>query len=163
MRTTPIRAIAIAAGLLVAGCGADGGDPLTKAEFVEQANAICQTSADEAEPIVEAIFAGLGEGDPSVDGTIFVRWADAMDELVPLFEQQLDDIRALEPPADDQEFIETLLADQRAAIAEFDRLIDAAAAGDVTARAALDSDDDLFDDIDRRAREYGLTVCGEDG
>jgi hypothetical protein len=39
--------------------------------------------------------------------------------------------------------------------------MNAAADGDEAALAALDTEEDPFDDIDRRAREYGLTVCGE--
>ena len=84
-----------------------------------------------------------------------------MDEIKPILDQQLDDIRALAPPAEDKELIETLMNDQDDALSEGFRLIDAAAAGDEAARAALDDEEeDPFADIDRRAREYGLTVCG---
>ena len=52
------------------------------------------------------------------------------------------------------------LADQAAAFAEFTRLMSAAADGDPAALVALETDEDPFDEIDRRAREYGLTACG---
>ena len=59
---------------------------------------------------------------------------------------------------------DTLLEDQEAAIAEFAGLMKAAAGGDDAALDALESShEDPFDDINRRAREYGLTVCGEEG
>ena len=57
--------------------------------------------------------------------------------------------------------IDTLLADQQAALDKFQSDIAAAATGDQAALAALDTEEDPFEDIDRRAREYGLTVCGE--
>ena len=84
-----------------------------------------------------------------------------MDEAGPILDRQLDDIRALEPPAEDKDLIETLLDDQEAALTEFTQMLDAAAAGDEAARAR-DLEGDLFDDVNRRVREYGLTVCGED-
>lgn len=158
-RTTLVTALA-AAGVVIAACGSDDRTPLSRAEFIDQANAICRASNDEAEPIFDEIWIGIGEGDPAADVEVFDRWADAMKELGPIFHQQLDDIRELAAPTGDQQFIATLLDDQDAAITEFVRIADAAAAGDENAREVMGSDDDLFADIDRRAREYGLTVCG---
>lgn len=155
-------------GLLVVACGSDA-EALSKPEFIAQANAICQASIDEADPLFEALFSVFDDNtdfdDPETQDLIFDRWADAMDEIEPIFDRQLDDIRALEPPAQDKDFIATLLDDQEAAITEFVRLIDAASAGNEEARAIIDNDEaDPFDDVDRRALEYGLTVCGsEDG
>jgi hypothetical protein len=86
-----------------------------------------------------------------------------MQQVVPIIDQQLDDIRAFTPPAGDEQLIDTLLDDQEAAIAEFADLMKAAAGGDQAALEALDSsNEDPFDDINRRARDYGLTVCGEE-
>ena len=42
-------------------------------------------------------------------------------------------------------------------------LIDAAAAGDEAARDQLDSQtEDPFTEVNRQAREYGMTACGEE-
>ena len=160
-----IMAIALSVGLLAASCG-DDAEALTKPEFVEQANAICQASQDEMDPLFDAVWAEFGDDadfdDPAVQDLVFVRFAEAIDDVKPILDQQLDDIGALEPPAEDKAFIETLIADQDAAFTEFARLLDAAASGDDEARAMIDGEEDPFADIDRRAREYGLTVCGSE-
>ncbi|MDH3752891.1 MAG: hypothetical protein OEU32_03375 [Acidimicrobiia bacterium] len=166
-RILTIAAIALMGGLLVAACGSDA-EALSKPEFIEQANAICQASQDEADPLFEAAFAefeDLDPNDPATQEFLYARFAEAMDEIKPILDQQLDDIRALEPPSEDKDLIETLIADQDAALTEFVGLLDAALAGDEEARAIIDSEEeDPFADIDRRAREYGLTVCGtQDG
>ena len=165
---TPILTIAVAVGvaLLTAGCGIQGVDAeaLTKPEFVAEANAICQASNDQLDLVFEGVYAGLDDvdtNDPDNELLIFTRWESALIEAGPIVDQELADVGALEPPVEDEEFIETLLADQAAAFAEFTRLMNAAADGDRAALVALESDEDPFDDIDRRAREYGLAVCGE--
>ena len=167
---TPMLTIAVAAGagLLTAACGIQGddADALSKPEFVAQANAICQSSNDQLDLAFDGIYADLDDvdlNDPDNELLIFTRWEAALIEAGPIVDQELDDIGALEPPVEDEEFIETLLADQAAAFAEFTRLMNAAADGDHAALVALETDEDPFDDIDRRAREYGLTVCGEAG
>lgn len=165
MRPTRLLVLALvtAGALLMAACGNDA-EALSKPEFIEQANAICQASQDEAEPLFDAVFADLEDidfDDPANEGLLFTRFAEAMQEVEPIFERQLDDIRALEPPAEDKELIEELIADQEEALTRFVTTLDAAAAGDEAARAAVDGDEDPFDDVDRRAREYGLTVCGD--
>ena len=83
--------------------------------------------------------------------------------MVPIIDQQLEDIRAIAPPAGDEQLIDTLLEDQEAAIAEFAGLMKAAAGGEQAALEALDSStEDPFDDINRRAREYALNICGDE-
>jgi hypothetical protein len=154
----------VAAGLLFASCGIQS-EPLTKSEFVEQANAICQSTNDRVEPLFDEVYAGLEDvdfDDPDNQFLLFERFNEAMDEVLPIMEEQLDDIRDLEPPSEDEELIDTLIDDQEAAIAEFAVLMNAAAGGDEAALAELDTDEDAFDEIDRRARDYGLTVCGEE-
>ena len=165
-RTMIITALAAGVGLLTAACG-DDAEALSKPDFVAQANSICQKSNDRINPIFETIYADTDEidwDDPANELLLFVRWDEALQQVVvPIIDQQLDDIRALTPPAGDEELIDTLLEDQEAAIAEFAGLMTAATGGDQAALEALDSsNEDPFDDINRRAREYGLTVCGEE-
>jgi hypothetical protein len=165
MRRSRVLTLALVAagGLLVAACGSDA-EPLSKPEFIAQANAICQASFDETEPMFEALFGDedFDPDDPANEEAVYVLFAEAMDEIEPILDQQLDDIRALEPPAADKELIESIIADQDAALTEFIRMIDDAAAGDETSRAQLENneDDDLFDDVDQQSLDYGLTVCG---
>lgn len=163
MRITTIIASAIAGGIVVAACG-DDTEPLTKAEFVEQADAICAETMEQITPIFEAVWSDVDMADentPDGQHLVFVRFDEAVDEAMPFVDQQIAEIRELEPPAADKELIETLLDDQEAAFDEFAVLMDAAAGGDESAMATLERDDPT-DDIDRRAREYGLEVCGQD-
>lgn len=156
----PLRAGLLIATLALTACGSDDREPLSKADFVGQANAICADFQTAAEPVFERVWADFDEDDPTAEETIFTGWADALDELGPEFDRMLDAIEDLEPPVADREFIETLLADQRTALATFTTMVDDAAAGDVSARRAME-DEDVFDDVDRRATEYGLTTCGD--
>jgi hypothetical protein len=165
MRTKPILTIAAAAtaGLLITACG-DDVTALSKPEFIAQANTICQISNDKVEPIFNAVYEGIEDvdfDDPENELLFIVRFDDAMDVVKPIFDKQLEDIRALEPPKEDKQLIETLIADQQATLDKFEADIAAAATGDQAALLALDTEEDPFDDINRRAREYGLTVCGE--
>lgn len=156
-------ATATVAAVILTACGSDA-EALSKAEFIEQADAICQASMDEAEPIFQAVWADLDdEIEPDLaEDVVIQRFADAMDAVRPIFEQQLDDIEDLEPPSEDRELLDSLLADQRAAMAEFARMLDAAAAGESDARSAIVNDEDPFADVDRWTREYGFAVCGQD-
>lgn len=158
-RTTITMTFGVAS-LLISSCGADD-DPLTKAEFLEQANAICHQSNEELEPIFEQIYADLDAGHPESGGAVFERWDHAMEQVRPIVDEQLDDIRALGFPTGDREFLETLLGDQEREFDRFATMVDEAAAGSAAAREAMSVEEDPFADIDRRAREYGLTVCGE--
>jgi len=156
---------ALGAMVIGAACGGDAADPLSKAEFVTEADAICQDAQDEMTPIFDAVWAGLEDVDQAelaADETlVFARWEEALVELTPILQRNIDDIRALAPPTEDEEVIATLLDDQEAAMTEFTALIEAAADGDRSAMARLEADDP-FVEVDRRAREYGLTVCGQD-
>ena len=159
-----VLASTVAAGLLIASCGADS-EPLSKADFIDQADAICRSTNERIEPLFDEVYAGVEDvdlDDPDNQLVLFVRFDEALEEVLPIMSEQLDDIRSLEPPSEDRELIEELLVDQEAAIAEFAVLMDAAAGGDEAALVALDTQEDPLDDVNRRARDYGLTVCGKD-
>ena len=166
MPVKPILVVVVTVGLFVASCG-DDTEPLSKAEFVEQADAICQTTLDQGEAIFDAAFADIDvdnadPNDPATQDLMIDMFAQAVDEAIPLFEQQLDELAALEPPTEDNELIDILLADFDDALSEYSDVIDAALAGDEQARAALGGDVDPFSDVNRRVREYGMTVCGSE-
>ena len=86
----------------------------------------------------------------------------AAGEVMPHLERRLAELRALETPADDEEFVAELLNDHEAALAAGAELVKAAAGGDRAAMATLESDDPVAE-ADRRVRDYGMTVCGGEG
>ena len=157
-------ALAVTAGLIGSSCGDD--EALTKPEFIEQADAICQAGTDEVTPIIDEFWEGLDDDfdwdDPANQDVLFTGFAEVMDETAPIWKQQSADIRELSPPKDDRALIADLLDDFDAQVDEMVRLTDAMAAGDEEARAFAENDEDPLAEVNRRAREYGLVVCGEE-
>jgi hypothetical protein len=123
-----------------------------------------QTASDEIEPAFDAVWEGLedlDEDDPANEGVIFVRYAAAASQVGTVWNQMSDDIRELAEPDEDHELIETLFDDLDAAVDCFVETAAAAAEGDQAAMQVMENDEDPFEDLNRRARDYGLTVCGE--
>lgn len=159
-----IIVITAATALLVSACGSSA-EALSKPDYIEQANAICQQVHDEGDALFEEFFAGFEDWnpeDPETQEHFLVGFGELMDVAVPMFEQQSEDLRGLAPPKEDRDLVEALLDDMDSALEEMDELVDAAVAGDEAARARLFGDDDPFTDVNRRAGEYGLTVCGQE-
>ena len=169
--TSLIAAAGISAGLSLTACGDDTAAALSKPDFVAQADAICATTDAELEPVWDALWAmddvdlahpdELDEADRDL---VFTRLADAMDTVGAAWPESIDDIRVLGVPTADAEIGGSLLADREAAVDEFTSNTRAAADGDAGARGLIDdSDDDPMAEVNQRAREYGLTVCGAAG
>jgi hypothetical protein len=156
----PLAGVAIALGLLaISGCG-DDPEPLSKPEFVARADAICEDAQAEAEPLWTTFWADFEQ---QADGDVaWYRLFDSLlDELQPITERQLEDLRELAPPAADEELIEGLLDDFEAGIDEMNDLADRAVDGDEAAREALTREEgDPLADVNRAARDYGLELCG---
>lgn len=168
MQSERIITIALALGVggsVLTSCGADT-EALSKPEFIELANAICEAADDKSETIFDAMFADLEDLDfeePADAGTIFTRFAEGAAEAQPIWEQMANDIRDLHEPDGDHDVIEALLDDLENTVEEFIGQTAAAADGDEAAMEYLDDESgDPFDDVNRRAREYGLTVCGQE-
>lgn len=167
MRT--IRHIAIAgttlAGVSLFGCG-DDAEALTKPELIEQADAICQAANDQILPIFEVAWAQTDEldfDDPADRDRGFRMYNDALVDVFPIWSDMADDLRALHPPDEDEALIDQLLDDLDSGIDEMQTVLNAAAEGDEEARQRMDSEtDDPFADVNRRARQYGMTVCGSE-
>ena len=154
-----------AAVLLVSSCGNEA-EPLSKAELIEQGDAICQAATDELEPVWDEYWADFGEDfdfdDPANADRLFTGIAELMGITVPRWQQQSEELRELVPPREDSDLVEQLLTDFEAAVDEMETLADAIAAGDEKARQRIETDDDPLADVNRRARDYGFVVCGAD-
>jgi hypothetical protein len=128
------------------GGSADDGGPLTKEEFIEEANAICtegrnQVLAEMSSYVKE--HSGEGQSKPEV-------LAEAIKTLfIPTIQTQIDEIRELSAPAGDQDQIDALLAAMQRAVdvAEDDAESSVAEIGQEFKRSA------------KLARKYGLTGC----
>lgn len=152
-------AIIVAVAVLVlAGCGGDDGagdetegiavstGSLAKAQFLKQANAICQAGTEEVQA---GFIAGLrrGQGQTSQDEQA----KEIVDEvLVPAYEKQIDEIAALGAPQGDEEEITLILNEIDRALREAEsQPLDAIRGANPFASAA------------KEASAYGLSACGQ--
>jgi hypothetical protein len=109
--TSLIAALALTCGVALAGCSSTDGSevvgppqtsaPLTKADFVVQANQIC---ADAEQQIIgfQSGDDGGNPGQASGDAR-----AQLLGEITPVAQQAIDELKALTPPAADADMIST--------------------------------------------------------
>ena len=158
MRHAAFLAILVIVGLVAAACGSD--EALTKAEYIEQGNAICAISNAQIEGVFEEVFADFPDEPAQEQLSEF--FGEISARFIPIMETQVADLRELAAPKEDKETLKVLLDDVEAVVEEAGQLAEDAAAGDQAAIDRIDSSDDPFADVNRRSQEYGLTVCGED-
>jgi hypothetical protein len=101
----------VACGLLAAGCGggdASGDQPIDKATYIEQANAICKRASGKLAAELTSI-SSREEAKPNYDYTrtqiVIVNQA-----LVPILENELKELRALGIPSEAKKDVEAFLA-----------------------------------------------------
>ena len=134
----------LATGLMVTGCGGDD-DELTKAEFVEQANAICKAGNKKIDAAAEEAL------NPNKRPSNAQLEEFATETVIPNIQGQVDDVRELEPPSEDQEQIDEFL---ESAQGEIDRLEENP--------SGLFTDESSFVETNQLARAYGLDECADD-
>jgi protein-tyrosine-phosphatase len=151
-----VTLIAVAAVcVLAAACGSDDNGSgataesqrLTKEEYIAQADAICQ----EADAKIDAV--------PEPQST--EELAEYGEQVVEVGQEQLDRLRALRPPQADETTINEAydLIEQQLAIAN--DLVDAAREGELEqVQELLAQGEQLNDQADQIAADYGLTECG---
>jgi hypothetical protein len=134
--------------LAMAGCG--GEDALTEAELREQGNAICaryDKQIDEV-PVPSAV-----EEIPAY-----------VTKVAPIVEDEIEALKELNPPDDDQETFDQLIAEEEKTLAAGRALSDAAEKGDDAAvENALNEGNISSNRADEHARTLGLTDCVDEG
>jgi hypothetical protein len=134
--------------LAMAGCG--GEDALTEAELREQGNAICaryDKQIDEV-PVPSAV-----EEIPAY-----------VTKVAPIVEDEIEALKELNPPDDDQETFDQLIAEEEKTLAAGRALSDAAEKGDDAAvEKALNEGNISSNRADEHARTLGLTDCVDEG
>ncbi|CAN5542062.1 hypothetical protein BH20ACT19_BH20ACT19_12990 [soil metagenome] len=142
---TVIALLATGAG---AGCGGDEEEPLSKAEYIKQGDAICEKFGDMIDKEAEEAFADLGpDEEPSEEQlTTFVE-----DIAKPNVEDQLSELRDLPAPEADEDELNGVYDDVETALAkiEDDPLV------------ILEEGEDPFEEPNDAARAYGFKECGE--
>jgi hypothetical protein len=138
--------------LAIAGCG--GGDepatttapaePLTKAEFVRQADQICLSGDSRIEAAADDLLAQGGQPPPSEVRRIALRI------VVPGLEAEVRAIRALGAPAGDEAEVERILRATERGIAEIE----------AHPERAIEGPPPGLREAGRLARKYGSAECG---
>lgn len=140
---TLLAALFATSALIAAGCGGDDSssdEPApTKAEYITQADDICAADQEEIQTAAADV-----SGDPSDPATQEV----VTNDVLPIYQDQLDELRGLTPPEGDEEATEGIYNALEEALSAVEE--DPAAIGDPT----------TFADANEQATEYGLEVCG---
>ena len=161
--------LSLVLALVVAGCGGD--DALPKDEYIAQANAICENTFADLEASFAESAADL-PADFTPEELADVLLGGFLDQYIAAIEEQLVELRALAAPEGDEILLASFYDEVEAVLGAINQLAEAAAAGDPAAIEQLTARQDpghgglpavsaAFDDVDARAIEYGLTVCGE--
>lgn len=136
----------LATGLLAAGCGGDDetetAAPLSKSEFVVQADAICAAGNKE----IDQAFSELSQDSSQAEFDQVVT-----ETVIPSISGQIDDLRALGAPEGDEDQINAALDSAQEATdkAEEDPSILNDPQGE-----------DPYTEAEQQLREYGITKCG---
>ena len=160
MKTRLTLVVGVAVAVFATACGGDnGGEALSKSEYIARSNAICDRTAKKAEvqfkSIVGAERPRRGEEQRYVtNAQRFLRSG-----AIPIIRENLDDRRALAAPEGDEPEIEAILAAGEEAIAGFERI-----AADKSRVEALfrGQTRDPATEFDARSRRYGIESCGGD-
>ena len=149
VRSYVLASIAGAGVLLLAACGGDGGEQLSKDEWLEQADAICAQADEDVEALTEP--------------TKLDEIPEFTDTASEISRDALSNLRALQPPEEDQATVDEMLdlVEQQIEIGE--QIGEAAADGDQEEVQRLAAEaEPLENEANEKARQYGLDDCGDD-
>ena len=176
MRRATVLAL-LSAALVAFGCGDSddddappreaGGAPPTKSEYIAQADEIC--ARDRAEFDSDLRHGGLRrdarlgrESDQANNSPEYRRSADLLQEGIDKGEAQIEELRAITPPAGDEQVIEDWLDAGAQAIDVRASAVDPLRSGDIiTAQEFADRSRSLDTKADGIATRYGFEVCGQ--
>src|SRR5919206_2485001 len=140
-------ASAVVLAVVAAGCGGGSGR-LSKAEYAKRADAICTK--------YNAKIRALGRP-TSIPGL-----PAYVDEALPLARKGDDELRALEPPKDEEQTAKEWLDQNDSVVGSMERLRNAAKKGDRTGvQTALNEATSANQTANRLARRLGLSVCAQ--
>lgn len=137
----------MAATLAATMLGACTDDSVSKEEFVDAADEVCR-EADEA---IRDI------GQPRVEEDVL----DYVKEARAISEELVADLRALEPPADDEEEIDRMIDGLERATNLLEPLAQASIDGNATELEELQLEvERITDEVNEDAEAYGFQTCG---
>jgi hypothetical protein len=125
--------------------GATGGEPLSKKEFIKQADAICAKGDDKIDRQASRTFGNQEPTEQEIE-----QFGAAT--VAPNIQQQIDDLRALTPPNGDEEDVAQILDAAQNGIDEIEQDPSLLNQGSDAGGA--------FTEANRLAESYGLDDCG---
>jgi hypothetical protein len=144
--------VALALAAFAVGCG-NGGEttaaPLTKAQFIKQADAICTRGQQRFQELFDGYMRQTPNPTPAPERTL-AQWTEIVETaFAPALEREIDELRALTAPRADERQVNAILAAVEDGLrgVEKDPSVEADA-------------EEQFRKSTRLADEYGLTVCG---
>jgi hypothetical protein len=132
----------------LAACGDDDDGP-SKADYIEEADAICARSDKETQAIFDAAFEDPQDPQPE-------EAQEALKSALPVVKEDLEELKALEKPKDDEDEIDAIWT----AIDEGIATLEEASADPETSLTALTSEP--FAAGEKLAGDYGMDDCGPD-
>jgi hypothetical protein len=140
---------------LTAAVGACGGGSsykgLSKADFVSQAEAICTAGNTK----IAKVSAQFGSKEPTIE-----QFRDAyVNQLIPIFHGEVDDLRKLNPPAGDRDKIKQMLDDLSTGVDQAKADVQGAKS---QAELSTIKEPAKMKAASAEAKAYGLVTCGSD-
>ena len=132
------------------------GVALTKAAYVNKANAICKSVNDAANKLTPP------SADPTkVKSSDLPAWSQFLMKALALGQQEQSQLKGLTPPAADQATISAYLSKLSQVVADVQAIQQAAASGNVNAfKAAFPKSEADGQAADSAAAAYGMSQCG---
>jgi hypothetical protein len=150
MRTHHFAAPLVGIALVLAGCGGGDDKGLSKADYIKQADAICQKGDDATNKALQAALQALGTDKPTDEQQAKL----AADVAVPNVETQLTALKALGKPKDGGDEVDAMVKALEDATAKVK--------ADPTLLTNDGSSESPFADANAKAKAFGLKVCGSD-
>lgn len=155
-----LLASVVAIALVAAGCGSSSDTTgstseatLTKSEFLKKGNAICAAGNKEIEEGFEEFTEEEGINDKAPPSKAQSQKASET-ILLPTINKQIEGLRELGTPEGDEGEVDELLTSAEEAVEK----------GEEDPVALIEEEgSNPFAEVNKAAREYGLTVCGEEG
>ncbi len=139
----------LATALLAAAAGCGGDDGLSADEYRSEANEICRTGNERIEQILEDATGELESDSPSPE-----RLGDVLGRSLDEIRRQMSEVRALDGPNELEADVNDVIGDAEEAADALDQQLDEDPV------AALEQEEDPFEDVNRRLTDLGLTECG---
>jgi hypothetical protein len=136
--------------LALAGCGGDGSERLSQAEFRERGNAICAEYEKQIDELETP--SSVEEIPPYVE------------KAAPIVEREIEELQALAAPSENQKAFDEMIAEAEKTLVAGRALSDAAEKNDDAAiEQALNEGNAASAQADKHAQTLGLTECVDQG